>query len=34
MIPPDLQTRQEQLSKTVAIRPSALDDTAAPAWIA
>jgi len=34
MIPPDLQTRQEQLSKTVAIRPSAPDDTAAPAWIA
>jgi flagellar secretion chaperone FliS len=34
MIPPDLQTRQEQISKTVAIRPSALDDTAAPAWIA
>jgi flagellar secretion chaperone FliS len=40
IIPPDLQTRQEQLSnmaqlsKTVAIRPSTPDDTAAPAWIA
>jgi flagellar secretion chaperone FliS len=34
MIPPDLQTRQEQLSNTVAIRPAASDDTAAPAWIA
>jgi flagellar secretion chaperone FliS len=34
MIPPDLQTREEQVSKTVAIRPPAADDTAAPAWIA
>jgi hypothetical protein len=34
MIPLDLQTRQEQLTKTIAIRPSAKDDTAAPAWIA
>jgi hypothetical protein len=40
MIPLDLQTRQEQLmntiaaSNTVAIRPSANDDNAAPAWIA
>jgi flagellar protein FliS len=34
IIPPNLQTRQEQLSNTVAIRPSASDDTAAPAWIA
>ena len=34
MIPPDLQTRQEQLSKTVTIRPAAEDDTTAPAWIA
>jgi hypothetical protein len=40
MIPLDLQTRQEQfshtdqLAKTIAIRPSALDETKAPAWIA
>jgi flagellar secretion chaperone FliS len=34
MIPPDLRTRQEHLSNTVAIRPSAEDDTTAPAWIA
>lgn len=40
MIPVDLQTRQEQLShsaqftNTIAIRPSAKDDAAAPAWIA
>jgi flagellar secretion chaperone FliS len=34
MIPLDLQSRQEQLTKTIAIRPSAKDDTKAPAWIA
>jgi hypothetical protein len=34
MLPLDLQTRQEQLAKTVSIRPSEKDDTAAPAWIA
>jgi flagellar protein FliS len=40
MIPLDLQTRQEQfshtdqLAKTIAIRPSAPDETKAPAWIA
>lgn len=34
MIPPDLQTRNEQASKTVSIRSSANDDTRAPAWIA
>lgn len=44
MIPPDLQTRQEQLSKleiaeslsskTVSIRPATGDDSQAPAWIA
>jgi flagellar secretion chaperone FliS len=34
MIPLDLQSRQEQLTKTVAIRPSASNDTKAPAWIA
>ena len=30
MIPLDLQTRQEQLTKTIAIRPSAKDDTRGP----
>jgi flagellar protein FliS len=34
MLPLDLQTRQEQLTKTVPIRPSENEDTAAPAWIA
>jgi flagellar protein FliS len=34
MVPLDLQTRQEQLSKTIAIRPSAPEETKAPAWIA
>ncbi|HEY1964773.1 MAG TPA: flagellar export chaperone FliS [Acidobacteriaceae bacterium] len=34
MLPLDLQTRQEQLTKTVPIRPSEKEDTAAPAWIA
>lgn len=34
MIPSDLQTRQEQLSKTVSIRTAAGDETKAPAWIA
>jgi flagellar protein FliS len=34
MVPLDLQSRQEQLTKTVAIRPSANNDTKAPAWIA
>ena len=34
MIPSNLRTRHEELSNTVAIRPSAKDDTAAPAWIA
>jgi flagellar protein FliS len=34
MIPLDLQTTQEQLTKTIAIRPSGKDDSAAPAWIA
>lgn len=34
MIPRDLQTQQEQLSNTIAIRPPAGDDTVAPAWIA
>lgn len=34
VIPPDLQTRQEQLSKTIAIRPSGDDENKAPAWIA
>jgi flagellar protein FliS len=34
MLPLDLQTRQEQLTKTVAIRPSEKNDNAAPAWIA
>jgi flagellar secretion chaperone FliS len=34
MIPLDLQTRQEQFTKTIAIRPSEKDDNAAPAWIA
>jgi hypothetical protein len=34
MIPLDLQTRQEQLTKTVPIRPSEKNDNAAPAWIA
>ena len=34
MLPLDLQTRQEQLAKTVPIRPSEKKDNAAPAWIA
>ncbi len=34
IVPLDLQTRQEQLSKTIAIRPSGKDDATAPAWIA
>ena len=34
MMPPDVQTRQKQLSNAVAIRTSISDDTAAPAWIA
>jgi flagellar protein FliS len=34
MLPPDLRTAQGQSSNTVAIRPSANDDNAAPAWIA
>lgn len=34
MIPPDLQTRTEQSSKTVSIRPAPADETKAPAWIA
>jgi flagellar secretion chaperone FliS len=34
MLPLDLQTRQEQLTKTVPIRPSEKNDNAAPAWIA
>lgn len=31
---PDLRSAQEQRTNTVAIRPSANDDNAAPAWIA
>jgi flagellar protein FliS len=34
MLPPDLKVAQEQRTNTVAIRPSANDDNAAPAWIA
>jgi flagellar protein FliS len=34
IMPPDLQIRNEQASKTVSIRPAASDDTKAPAWIA
>ena len=34
MLPLDLQTRQEQLTKTVPIRSSEKSDNAAPAWIA
>ena len=34
MLPLDLQTRQEQLAKTVPIRPAEKNDNAAPAWIA
>ena len=34
MLPLDLQTRQEQLTNTVPIRPSERNDNAAPAWIA
>ncbi len=34
MLPPDLRTAQEQRTNTVAIRSSANDDNAAPAWIA
>jgi flagellar protein FliS len=34
IVPLDLQTREEQISKTIAIRPSEKDDTTAPAWIA
>ena len=34
MLPLDLQTRQEQLTKTVPIRPAEKNDNAAPAWIA
>lgn len=34
MLPPDLRVAQEQRANTVAIRSSANDDNAAPAWIA
>ena len=34
LLPLDLQTRQEQLTKTVPIRPAEKNDNAAPAWIA
>ena len=34
MLPPDLRVAQEQRTNTVAIRSSASDDNAAPAWIA
>lgn len=34
MLPPDLRVAQEQRTNTVAIRSSANDDNAAPAWIA
>jgi flagellar secretion chaperone FliS len=34
IIPSNLEMPQEQRSNTVAIRPAASDDTAAPAWIA
>lgn len=34
MLPPDLRVAQEQHTNTVAIRSSANDDNAAPAWIA